>query len=475
MFVGLLEVVLLILALITTFGLSFGVAGSLHTGKLKPLRSEENMIRFITVLGISVFDVFTIWPFVHILPLSHPLLAIILSCFGAIASWKMFSSGILRGQQLLGCDLRDTVNKLSDTLDSISKTGADIREDHKQNSEQIGDYIANISDKLELDQQIEYFARNSAKIEVKNTVNANLKPLQDYVDTILGDMKTKHEELSGKLDKNFQILHDFVGTSPNFKTESTDIKNDVTSKYIDSDVSSSYQPDSVHRNQKILKMISMDLSQYKPKVHKLCIAIHNLLKNRQNTSLSQSYLPNMSEISGISGVNKTDVKSRLQDLANTGLILMQKGSSSRIEFGFADKLDRLFNPILENQREGGMESFHLIQKAKEHYLESGNYVEILKQDIQIVQPDAVSIPRLDNDSFDISNANAIEIETPQEIRSHPKQVKFNMIKNLQWFSSVHVWCYDESKEMIQKIFDSLDVGQRIYIQIMTVQQDGSSS
>ena len=206
----------------------------------------------------------------------------------------------------------------------------------------------------------------------------------------------------------------------------------------------------------------------------MCIVIHNLLKNRQNTLIQSAvpYRPNLSEISGMSGVNKADVKSRLQELANLGLITMQKGPS-RIEFGFSKKLDLLFNPVLENQREGGMESFYLIQQAKDHYLNNGSYFEVLQQDIAIEQPDAIAVPLLDNESFNIAVAESIEIETPQEVRSHPEQVRSNMVKNLQWFSSVKIWCYEESKDAILKISESLDLEQRLHLQIMSVHRDGS--
>ncbi len=147
--------------------------------------------------------------------------------------------------------------------------------------------------------------------------------------------------------------------------------------------------------------------------------------------------------------------------------------STRIGHGLAEKMDKLFNPILENQREGGMESFFLIQEAKRHHLDHAWYFEVLKQDITIKQPDAISIPILDNESFDVANAVAIEIESPQEIRAHPDQVKSNMTKNLEWFTKVEVWCYEDTQDKIQRILDYVDPEYWSKVTIMPVHQHGS--
>ena len=56
----------------------------------------------------------------------------------------------------------------------------------------------------------------------------------------------------------------------------------------------------------------------------------------------------------------------------------------------------------------------------------------------------------------MGNADAIEIESPEEIRAHPEQVKSNMTKNLKWFSEVEVWCYEYTQDKIQMILDSID-------------------
>ena len=120
-----------------------------------------------------------------------------------------------------------------------------------------------------------------------------------------------------------------------------------------------------------------------------------------------------------------------------------------------------------------MESFFLIQQAKRYHLDNEDYFEVLKQDITIEQPDCISIPILDNESFDVLNSVAIEVESPQEIRSHPQQVKSNMTKSLEWFSKVEMWCYEDTQDKLQDILDEINPQQRSKITIMPVHQDGS--
>ena len=475
---GIAGVVLLVMALTTTFGLSYGIAGSLHAGRLQLFRNEENVIRYLTILAVSIFDVMAIWPLVQFESPINTILVVTSAGMGAIASWKMFTAGSSRGEMLFGYDLRDTIQQVHKTLDSISETSTNIRDDHRQDSEKIHQSIAHVAEKLELDQKIKDYASDSARNEAENAVDDYRLQIQEYGERFLDKLETEHNNLSNllymKLDKIFANMIDTVNSS--LLGELTDeAQNNESQKNKQVPTSTIVsEPSNIKQSQNVLNMISLDLSQYRPKAHKLCIAIHNLVQNRQNTISMPAvqYRPNLSEISGISGVNKADVKSRLQELANFGLVTMQKGQS-RIEFGLSEKLDRLFNPVLENQREGGMESFYLIQKAKKHYLDNTSYFEVLKQDISIQQPDAIMIPVLDNESFSVSKSIAIEIETQQEIRSHPEQVRSNMEKNLQHFSRVEVWCYAENCDAIQKISESLDLEKRLRIGIMPVQRDGS--
>ena len=76
----------------------------------------------------------------------------------------------------------------------------------------------------------------------------------------------------------------------------------------------------------------------------------------------------------------------------------------------------------------------------------------------------------------LGKKDVIEIETPQETRSHPEQVKANMIKNLDTFRTVQMWCYQDSADALQSIKEeNLTPEQQLQIRIMPVQKDGSQA
>ncbi len=468
------NIMILMVAFTTAFGLPYGVAGSLQSGKMQHLRSEENAIRYVAVLVVAVFGVVAIWPLVHHLEVPlNTIIAVVVSGICSILSWKMFSKGIKRGEELFGYDLKTTFEAISGALQSLTDASAELRAEHKEDSKTIRNAVEDLVQKLSLDQKIQDFASKAAQKEAEWAVNDHISRIYDYGKELLAKITQSNKDLVSKVE---ELL------AQNKKQDDTSSGKLLSSATIETaaPVQVQPQPSSMQKSQKVLGMLSMDFSRYKPKAHKLCIAIYGLLKNRQNTLSSQpeqqQYRPNLSEISGISGVNKTDVKSRLQELVNLGLVIMQKGRSSRIEFGFSEKLDRIFNPVLKNQREGGMESFYLIQRAKHRYLDQEHYFETLRQDISIEQPDAIAVPILDNESFSVTSSVAIEVETPQEVRAHPEQVKSNMVKNMEWFSRIQVWCYAESRDAIQKILDSLEIEQKdIKIDIMSVQNDGTQA
>ena len=476
---NMLDVILVIIAVVTTIGLPFAIGGSMQSGKMQRFRTEENAVRFLTLLGIAVFDGIVIFPLVKIDAQIDTILVVGLVGICFLVSWKMFSNGTDRGTTLFSLDLNSISEKLSQTITHLKEETASIKSDHKNDAQSIQDTINSFAERLELDKKIQDYAQNSAR----QVIEDRIPQIYRYCDETLDMCKNDNEEIADKVaERVVEMLEE------KRRDDDNDNEDDINRTIQDNEESQTDNIDKTNneetytalpvgptvtqKSQKILHMVSADFSEYRPKSHKLCIVINNLLKNRQTIG-SESYRPNLSEISGLSGVNKSQVKLRLQNLANQGLVTMSKGESSRIEFELSSSLDKLFNPLLENQREGGMESFFLIQQAKKHHLDNEDYFEMLKQDITIEQPDAIAIPILDNESFDVLNSVAIEIESPQEIRSHPEQVKSNMTKNLQWFSRVEMWCYDDTQDKLQDILDGIDMQHRDRITIMPVHKDGS--
>jgi len=479
-----LDILFLIVAIVTTVGLPHAIGGSLQSGKMQRFRAEENAVRFFTILGIAIFDGVMILPLVQIDAQIDAIvvLGLVGVCF--LVSWKMFSKGTERGTDLFRLDLNSMSETLSQTITHLKEETASVKNDHKDDAQSIENHMSSFAKKLELDKKIQDYARYSAKQEV----DEHIPQIYGYCNETLDMCKNDHEEIVDKivehitelLDEKRKKEEDYNDDNTNStiqdkeeESHTKDIDDKINSEEISATTTTTTSgPTDTQKSQKMLHMASANFSEYMPKSHKLCIVMYNLLKNRQ-TMGNESYRPNLSEISGLSGVNKSQVKLRLQALANQGLVTMNKGKQSRIEFELSPKLHKLFNPVLENQREGGMESFFLIQQAKRYHLDNEDYFEVLKQDITIEQPDAISIPILDNDSFDVLNSVAIEIESPQEIRSHPQQVKSNMTKSLQWFSRVEMWCYTDTKDNLQHILDEIDSQLIPRITIMPVHQDGS--
>ena len=469
-----LDVIFLIVAIVTTIGLPHAIGGSLQSGKMQRFRSEENAVRFLTILGVAVFDGVVILPLVQIDAQIDTILVLGLVGVCFLMSWRMFSKGTERGADLFSFDLNSMSETLSQTITHLKEEIVLMKSDHKNDAQSIQTSMNSFAEKLELDKKIQDYAGDSAKQEI----DERIPQLYRYCNETLDMCKNDNEEIADKVvEKITDLLEkreeenggDINSTTQDKEESQTDNIDKINSEETPALYSG---PTDTQKSQKVLHMTSTNFSEYRPKSHKLCIVIHNLLKNRQTLG-NESYRPNLSEISGLSGVNKSQVKMRLQALANQGLVTMNKGELSRIEFELSSNLDKLFNPVLENQREGGMESFFLIQQAKKHHLDNEDYFEVLKQDITIEQPDCISIPILDNESFDVLNSVAIEIESPQEIRSHPQQVKSNMTKSLEWFSKVEMWCYEDSQDKLQDILDEIDPQLIPRITIMPVHQDGS--
>ena len=401
-------------------------------------------------------------------------------------SWKAFSWGISRGDELFSDDLYSTRKEIKSAAASLQEISAQLREDHKNDADKIQDMTRRFADSLKLDETMSEFLQNAVKRHMEDThIPRVWKICTETQNTciiennkLLDQIETRFKEIFGNIP-NYPPV-------PSLSSEEEDDAEDDDNNVSDAQKvdqlshqtnplpqkEQSPTPPIIQKSKKILDMALIDLLRYKPKHHKMSIVLYNLFLQKNQ---DRSYLPSLSDIAGMSGVNKSDAKKRLQELANMGLVSISTSEkSTRMGHRLAEKLDKLFNPVLENQREGGMESFFLIQEAKRHHLDNACYFEVLKQDITIEQPDAISIPTLDNESFDVANSVAIEIESPQEIRAHPEQVKSNMTKNLEWFSKVEVWCYEDTQEKVQRILDSIDNPEFWNkVTIMPVHPDGS--
>ena len=469
------DAIVLAIPLVSTVGLPYAIGGMLQSGMMQRIRTEESLIRFLAVLVVVVANILVAFPWMQqivtidgIGQQQQQIIDIILVAtlvgVSGFVSWKAFSWGTSRGDELFSNDLYSTRKDIESTAASIREVSTQLREDRKNDANKIQDMTRRFAESLKLDETVSEFLQKSVKRHMEDT---HIPRVWRICTETQNTCIIENNKLLDQIEARFQEIFENI---PNYPLASVKPASDeITSTDDSSDENAQKNqlphhqtkqqpplqesPLIIQKSKKILNMTTMDLLKYKPKHHKMSIVLYNLLLQNQD----KSYLPSLSDIAGMSGVNKSDAKKRLQDLANMGLVsISMSEKSNRIGHNLAENMEKLFNPILENQREGGMESFFLIQKAKKHHLDNACYFEVLKQDITIEQPDAISIPMLDNESFDVANAVAIEIESPQEIRAHPDQVKSNMTKNLELFSKVEIWCYEDTQEKIQRILDSID-------------------
>ena len=471
-------------------GLPYAIGGMLQSGMIQRLRPEESLIRFLAVLIVVVANILVAFPWMQQIVtidgmgqqqqqiIDIILVATLVGTSGFV-SWKAFLWGTSRGNELFSNDLYSTRKDIESTAANIREVSAQLREDRKNDANKIQDMTRRFAESLKLDETVSEFLQKSVK---KHMEDIHIPRVWRICTETQNTCIIENNKLLDQIEARFQEIFENIPNYPPASATTPSSSDEITStddSYDDNvqkDQQQTNQPPLqespliIQKSKKILDMTSIDLLRYKPKHHKMSIVLYNLLLQNQD----KSYLPSLSDVAGMSGVNKSDAKKRLQDLANMGLVsISMSEKSTRIGHNLAEKLEKLFNPVLENQREGGMESFFLIQKAKRYHLDNACYFEVLRQDITIEQPDAISIPILDNESFDVANAVAIEIESPQEIRAHPDQVKSNMTKNLEWFSKVEVWCYEDTQDKIQKILDSIDPEYWNKITIMPVQGHSS--
>lgn len=486
---------ILAIPLVSTVGLPYAIGEMLQSGIMQRLRPEETPIRFLAVLAVVVANSLVIFPWMQQIVIVDEiaqqqqiidiLLVAILVGVSGFVSWKAFSWGISRGDELFSNDFYSTRNDIESTAASLQEVSAQLREDRKNDANKIQDMTKRFADSLKLDETMGEFLQNAVKRHMEDThIPRVWRICTETQNTCIIENNKLLDQLEARFKEIFENIQKYLPASA--ALPSTSSSDEITSTGDSSDdnaqkdqtthQSNSLPPQElplmIQKSKKILDMTSIDLLRYKPKHHKMSIVLYNLLRQNQD----KSYMPSLSDVAGMSGVNKSDAKKRLQDLANMGLVSISLSEkSTRMGHNLAEKLEKLFNPVLENQREGGMESFFLIQQAKRHHLNNACYFEVLRQDITIEQPDAISIPILDNESFDVANAVAIEIESPQEIRAHPEQVKLNMTKSLQWFSKVEVWCYEDTQEKVQRILDSVDSKYWNKVTIMPVHERSSSA
>jgi len=148
------------------------------------------------------------------------------------------------------------------------------------------------------------------------------------------------------------------------------------------------------------------------------------------------------------GITKKRLESIIAKLVQKGYVECTKVGNRRIivyKKGLFHGLEKV-----APSREG----LRIARKAMLYYLKHGYYVVPVLLEGPIERPDLVAVPIKDNYQLDLDNAIAIEIESPQEVLTHPDQVLKNLTKeSIKHFEEIHIWT---SKRVTDKLYNIIN-------------------
>lgn len=102
------------------------------------------------------------------------------------------------------------------------------------------------------------------------------------------------------------------------------------------------------------------------------------------------------------------------------------------------------------------EGFRIAKNAVIHYLRSGFYVALARQDASLkAKPDLVAIP-IDRAVWRplYSRAVAVEVESCNEVETHPEQVVRNWVKeSVRDFTEIHTWTSEECAQRVKELLE----------------------
>jgi hypothetical protein len=170
--------------------------------------------------------------------------------------------------------------------------------------------------------------------------------------------------------------------------------------------------------------------------------LYYIWKSKDHTAFQADLLKEL-------GVDREHVRTVLARLEKDGYITVEK-VGNKVKLQYNRGLFQ-FKGIVEND-EGRAVAMRVVRK----YLEQGFAVVRGRQEGD-VRPDLVAFP-YDRSTFrpKYSDAIAVEIESPNELDTHPEQVRRNMQKYLpiaSVFKEVHLWTSEEAFPKLKQIYD----------------------
>ena len=174
------DAIILAMPLVSTVGLPYAIGGMLQSGIIQRIRPEENLVRFLTVLIVVIANILVAFPWVQQIVtvdgmeqqqqqiIDIILVATLVGTSGFV-SWKSFSWGISRGDELFSNDLYSTRKDIESTAASLQEISTQLREDRKNDANKIHDMTRRFADSLKLDETMSEFLQKSVKRHMEDT------------------------------------------------------------------------------------------------------------------------------------------------------------------------------------------------------------------------------------------------------------------------------------------------------------------
>lgn len=163
-------------------------------------------------------------------------------------------------------------------------------------------------------------------------------------------------------------------------------------------------------------------------------------------------------------VQERGITALLETMKDQGIIeiatVKKRGPVSQIDYRLTDTGRRLL--ACDFATIGEADAMNIATKAREHYISSGLFFMVGRQDLDMERkPDAVVYDYLNN------KAILIEVESPSHITTHGDQLKRHMVQ-IAPFAEEHVWVKMESEAAVKELISQLPADQASRVKIFVV-------
>jgi DNA-binding MarR family transcriptional regulator len=154
------------------------------------------------------------------------------------------------------------------------------------------------------------------------------------------------------------------------------------------------------------------------------------------------------------GARREDVEEAVNTLAGRGYIEVYREGNRKV----AKYIKGLYRGL--RKAAPSEEGYKLAKKVLQYYAKRGYIVTPVRQDPGLSsRPDLVAVP-VDKSTWRpiYSKAIAVEVESCNEVETHPEQVAHNWVKeSVKDFAEVHTWTWDACLNKLKQIYEKANV------------------